>query len=82
MMGKDIAQKIFTHAEKNSKEDESEIEKQFFGKFVTIDNTVAMSAIKWENIGLSKCNRMTRSAIIWAIAIGIVAFAFYWMVRF
>ena len=83
MTGKDVAQKIFEHAEANHKDgDEDEVEKQFCGRFLKVQETVAMSSIKWENIHLSWLNRFIRSTIIWLIAVGIIALAFYWMVRF
>jgi hypothetical protein len=53
-----------------------------FGRFLEVKETVAPSSINWRNIQYSRCNRLTRSIIIWTLAVIIVALAFYGMVRF
>ena len=60
----------------------AEEEKMLFGHFLTVNDAVPMTSIIWSNIKYSKCNRATRTIIIWIIAILIVLLAFYGMVRF
>ena len=56
--------------------------KEFRGNYLKIHDAVAMSSIKWENIGISKCNRYTRKTCIWAFALLLVFVAFILMVQF
>jgi hypothetical protein len=50
MRGKQIAQRIFGYAkenEKGGKKGAPKDSKAFFGRYLTVNNTVAMSSIKW-----------------------------------
>lgn len=60
MEGKQLAQDLFTFAEKNAKEDPNENKKQLYGRFLTINDSVSVTSIKWENVGYSNLNRYIR----------------------
>lgn len=82
MKGKKRAEKIFMHAAANSKLWSEENEKKFWDEFLTCSTVCSPSSIKWQNISVTFCNRLTRSIIIWLIAIGIIVLAFYLMIIF
>jgi hypothetical protein len=54
----------------------------FLGGYLHFDNTVSMSGIIWDNIGMSRASRIVRKIIIWSIAIAMVVVALILMVRF
>jgi hypothetical protein len=82
MKGKKRCQKLFEHAEANSKLYSEENEKRFWDQFLSCSTVCSPSSLKWANISVTYCNRMTRSFIIWLIAGGIIFLAFYLMVMF
>ena len=82
MRGKEMCMKQLEHAQANAKKNPEENEKMFFDRFLTVATCVAPSSIIWKNIQYSPCNRAVRATIVWIIAFGIVALAFYGMVRF
>ena len=82
MKGKRRAERIFTHAAANSKIWSEEKEKKFWDEFLSCSNVCSPSSIKWYNINVTFCNRVTRTIIVWMIAFGIIFLALFAMVLF
>jgi hypothetical protein len=82
MKGKKRAERIFMHAAANSKLWSEENEKKFWNEFLSCSPVCSPSSIKWHNINVTFCNRMTRTIIIWIIAFAIIFLALFLMVIF
>ena len=87
MLGKQRAEQIFQNPDMSStifkkKAGEEEHDLKFYEEHLKCETPIAFSSMIVSHIRLSKCNRGTRSFIIWILAIAIVAAAFIGMVYF
>lgn len=80
MLGKDRAEQLFKFAKDDKREDAHE--KMFYDRWLVCDNPIPFGAYIAKHIRLSKCNRCTRSLIIWIFAIAIITAALIGMVMF
>ena len=82
MLGKQRAEQIFQTPEMSSTSFKEEHDLKFYEERRECEAPIAFSSNIASHIRLSKCNRVTRSVIIWILAIIIVAAAFIGMVFF
>ena len=82
MLGKQRAEQIFQNPEMSATIFKEEHDLKFYEEHLKCETPIAFSSMIVSHIRLSKCNRGTRSFIIWILAIAIVAAAFIGMVYF
>ena len=82
MLGKDRAEQIFQNPEMSATIFKEERDLKFYDEHLKCETSIAFSSIIASHIRLSKCNRVTRSIIIWMLALAIVAAAFVGMLMF
>lgn len=82
MQGKEKAMQCFQFAKDLAKQDETELNKMFFHRWLRFEQPPAPTSMIWKHQIYSECSRFTRKVVIWILAFGIIIAAFYLMVFF
>lgn len=82
MRGKKKFLELFEEAEYRAKKNRGEEEKKFFSEFMVVHVARPPGSIQWMNVDYSLCNRMTRTILIWILAVIIIVGGFILMIYF
>lgn len=82
MYGKEKAMQIFEYAEKLGKDDPSQEVKKFWDRYLEVSTPIAAQAYIWGNLKHPHWLRYLVQGFVWALAVGVIVLAFYFMVQF